>query len=188
MSDNSLMMKGVPSDRKKKFFGEYRKAIGEFRTNGYCLVVFPGSLSANDFIVQYVKRESSGRLRTPKHVHWAVDLLMKLQGNRELTISLIQAIRAQWDLELSLSSNSLEDIEKAVNTTNGAFDLSGYEELNQYGEYEVDFLFILMKLLMIQERTNRPDAFMFGGILDKLIAEPLDIFSIISSAGFRGSI
>ena len=125
MSDNSLMMKGVASDRQKKFFGEYRKAIGEFRTKGYCLIVFPGSLSPNDFIIQYVKRESGGRLRTPKHVHWAVDLLMKLQGNRELTVSLIKEIQAQWDLKLSLSSNSLKDIEKAVNKTNGYFDLSG---------------------------------------------------------------
>ena len=39
---------------------------------------------------------------------------------------------------------------------------------------------------MIQEKTNREDAFMFGKILHSLLKEELDIFAIMSSAGFGG--
>ena len=60
------------------------------------------------------------------------------------------------------------------------------EKLNNYGEYSVEFLIVLMTLLMTQEKTNRNDAYMFGKVLDSLLKEELDIFSIMSAAGFGG--
>ena len=43
-----------------------------------------------------------------------------------------------------------------------------------------------MKLLPVQEKTNRPDAYMFGDIIDELLKDELDIFKIVSTAGFGG--
>ena len=44
--------------------------------NGYKLYVFPGELSENDIRIMY--SEEGKRLRTPKHIHWTVDLLLKI--------------------------------------------------------------------------------------------------------------
>ena len=40
-------------------------------------------------------------------------------------------------------------------------------------------------LLMLQEKTNREDAYMFKNVLDKL-KEHSEIFSIVSTATFNG--
>lgn len=54
------------------------------------------------------------------------------------------------------------------------------------GEYPIDFVLILLLLLMIQEKTNRTDAYMFKQILDELLNDNMDIFSIVSKSTFRG--
>ncbi len=54
------------------------------------------------------------------------------------------------------------------------------------GEYPIDFVLILLLLLMIQEKTNRADAYMFKHILDELLKDNMDIFSIVSTSTFRG--
>lgn len=43
-----------------------------------------------------------------------------------------------------------------------------------------------MKLLAVQEKTNRADAYMFGNIIEELLNTDRDIFKIISTAGFGG--
>jgi hypothetical protein len=47
-------------------------------------------------------------------------------------------------------------------------DINNFKTLNSKGEYSVSFLILLAKLLMVQEKTNRSDAYMFGNILKKL--------------------
>ncbi len=54
------------------------------------------------------------------------------------------------------------------------------------GEYPINFVLILLLLLMIQEKTNRTDAYMFRQILDELLKDNMDIFSIVSTSTFRG--
>ena len=54
------------------------------------------------------------------------------------------------------------------------------------GEYPIDFVLVLILLLMVQEKTNRPDAFMFKKILDELLKEEMDIFTIVGTSTFRG--
>ena len=61
-----------------------------------------------------------------------------------------------------------------------------YKELDKYGEYEVEFLFIVLILMMYEEKTNSHKAHMFNDVLEALLKDELDIFSIISSATFHG--
>lgn len=35
-------------------------------------------------------------------------------------------------------------------------DIAQFEELNKYGEYSVEFIFVVTELIMIQEKTNYP--------------------------------
>lgn len=106
--------------------GKAKTSIIDINYNdNYQIYVFQGKLSPYDIIIKY--SEKGKRIRTPKHIHWVVDSLMKLQGNK-----------------------------------------------------------VLMHLLMYQEKTNREDAYMFGKILTSLLKEEIDIFSIVSIAGYNG--
>ena len=60
--------------------------------------VFEGSRGANpehDIIIKY--QEEGKRLRTPKHIHWVIDLLIKKEHNRELTLEFMKYLREMYD-------------------------------------------------------------------------------------------
>lgn len=156
------------------------RAIVEIEIDQYTVFVFPGTLSKNDFIVRYYKKGT--RIRTPKHIHWVTDILMKMQGNPELCKEFLKEMQEYWIKCKPLNNNSFESIKKLIaENKNNKFDL-----LNQFGEYSMEFVFVLMRLLPVQEKTNRPDAYMFGNILDELLKDEIDIFKIVSTAGFGG--
>jgi len=60
-------------------------------------------------------------------------------------------------------------------------EIKKYEDLGTHGEYSVRFLILLAKLLMIQEKTNMPGAYMFKELLEAL-KKGEDIFKIVSVA------
>lgn len=156
------------------------KAIAEIEIDQYTIFVFPGTLSKNDFIVKYSKQGT--RIRTPKHIHWVTDILMKMQGNPKLCKEFLKEMQEYWIKCKPLNNNSFESIKNLISENkNTEFDL-----LNQFGEYSMEFIFVLMKLLPVQEKTNRPDAYMFGDIIDELLKDEIDIFKIVSTAGFGG--
>ena len=57
-----------------------------FEVNGsYIIGVYQGSLSEFDILIKYRQKlgERWSRIRTPKHIHWAVDVLIKLKEDKE---------------------------------------------------------------------------------------------------------
>lgn len=178
-------MKVVKGTKNKKINGkELTSIVDIFFDNKYTIYVFQGSISENDIIVKY--SEEGKKMRTPKHIHWAVDLLLKLQAEKELTRSFIKEIRNDWEECKPLKNNDEKTLVSLVDNYIEITDISKYKELDNYGEYDVEFLIVLMTLLMTQEKTNREDAYMFGKVLDSLMEDELDIFAIMSASGFGG--
>ena len=62
--------------------------------------------------------------------------------------------------------------------------LSDLLTLNKYGEYDIETLFVLMKLLAFQEKTNRADARVFKTILDYLHNDKMN-YQIINATKFK---
>ena len=164
--------------------GEIKKAILEVVFDRFIIYVFKGTLSQFDILIKY--KENDTRIRTPKHIHWVVDILLKQSKNRELTNDFLKLLQNCWNNCVPLTNNDFETIKNYINRQWELLDFDKYIELNNYGEYPIDFLFVLMNLLSVQEKTNRADAYMFGSIIDELLEDELDIFSIVSTAGFRG--
>lgn len=154
----------------------------------YILGVYPGSLSEFDILLRYRQKEGNdwGNLRTPKHIHWAVDVLIKHYSEPKETDHLLDYLIGVWksttpitdskELEELLDTNTLLSV---VNE-----EAASYPMLADKGEYSVKFLILIAKLLMIQEKTNRNDAYMFGRLLEQLKAHN-DIFKIVSTATFN---
>ncbi len=164
--------------------GEKRKSIIEFDFENYTLYIFKGTLSAFDILIKYKK--DNLRIRTPKHIHWAVDMLIKLQFQKRLSRKFLLEVKAIWNNCRPLQNNDFNTLKELVENGVNDIDIKQYEKLNGCGEYPIDFLFVLMLLLSTQEKTNREDAYMFGNIIDELLEVEYDIFKVVSTAGFTG--
>lgn len=161
-----------------------KQAIIEFVFADYIIYVFQGTLSQFDIVIKY--RKDGKRIRTPKHIHWVVDILMKMQGNEALTKQYLEAIQNCWNTCVPLTSNNFDTLKALIEDGEEEIDIEQYFDLNSFGEYDVEFLYVLMELLAVQEKTNRADAYMFGKIIEELLEADRDIFKIISTAGFGG--
>lgn len=161
-----------------------KQAIIEFVFTNYIIYVFQGTLSQFDIVIKYKK--DGKRIRTPKHIHWVVDILMKMQGNETLTKQYLETIQSCWNTCVPLTNNDYNTLKVLIETGEEEIDIEKYFNLNTFGEYDVEFLYVLMELLAIQEKTNRADAYMFGKIIEELLEADRDIFKIISTAGFGG--
>ena len=66
--------------------------------DGTIVAIYQGFRGENpdlDFIVKY--REPGKRLRTPSHTHWIVDLVVKGEINKELTLSFVNSLITIYD-------------------------------------------------------------------------------------------
>ena len=161
-----------------------KRAIIEYVFENYIIYVFQGDLSQLDIVIKYKK--DGKRIRTPKHIHWVVDILMKMQGNEVLTKRYLIAIQNCWNTCVPLSNNDFATLKTLIENGEEDIELTQFFDLNVFGEYDVEFLYVLMELLAVQEKTNRADAYMFGNIIEELLEADRDIFKIISTAGFGG--
>lgn len=167
-----------------KIEGGTKEAIIEYVFENYIIYVFQGSLSEFDIVIRYKK--DGTRIRTPKHIHWVVDILMKIQGDETLTKDYLCKIQKCWIECKPLKNNNFDTLKDLILDGEKEIDIDKYKSLNKYGEYDVEFLYVLMELLATQEKTNRSDAYMFGNIIEELLEADRDIFKIISTAGFGG--
>lgn len=150
----------------------------------YIIYVFQGNLSQFDIVIKYKK--DGKRIRTSKHIHWVVDILMKMQGNEELSKKYLLSIQNCWNNCVPLSNNGFKTLKTLIEKGEKDIEIKQYFALNSFGEYDVEFLYVLMELLAVQEKTNRADAYMFGKIIEELLEVDRDIFKIVSTAGFDG--
>lgn len=140
-------------------------------------------------LIKYRQLEDGkwSHLRTPKHIHWAVDILIKQHLESNATERLIDALVNLWDNQIQPIRSEEErarifDPQTLLNEVNA--EAPKYIDLAGKGEYSVKFLLLLAKLLMIQEKTNYEGAFMFRNLLEQL-KEHKDIYKIISTATYH---
>lgn len=166
-----------------------RKLLCEIPINGsYILGIYKGTLSDFDILLKYRQKEGGkwSRIRTPKHIHWAVDMLIKHYSEPHETDLLLNSLLNQWEQIVPLESE--DDQEHLLSPdkllADVDYEAKKYNKLAGKGEYSVKFLILIAKLLMVQEKTNRHDAYMFKNLLEKL-KEHRNIFEIVSTATFH---
>ena len=164
--------------------------LKEFSVNGsFYIGIYQGSISSQDIIIRYRQKENGvwSRPRTPKHIHWAVDILIKQYQDNHTTNQLLDFFIDLWDNKISPWQTNAErmafiDPKTLLNDVNR--EAVQYTALAQKGEYSVKFLILLAKLLMAQEKTNNNQAYMFRQLLENL-KNHNNIFEIVSTATHR---
>ena len=148
-------------------------------SDGTDIIIEKGSKiqSKYDFKVRY--KSPGKRTRTPKHIHWVIDLYIKLQHAPSLTMQLID-----YFINITKRLKQSRDFPPVLQF----FNIEIYKKfrlLDNYGEYKVDFLLIVIELIMIQEKTNYPTGTMNLRLLEKFRKDDSDIFSVVSKATFN---
>ena len=158
----------------------------QFPVNDHFVIgIYQGTISKFDMIIKYRQLINGKwqRSRTPKHIHWAVDILIKQNEKPEETNKLIQFLLDYWENVQPIEND--DEREHLLNIDNLKAEVNkeakNFEALANSGEYSVKFLLLLAKLLMFQEKTNTPNAYMFKKLLSQLKDCPC-IFEIISTA------
>ena len=163
--------------------GKEHTAIKEITLgDGTVIGVFAGSRGANpdhDILIKY--QEEGKRLRTPKHIHWVIDLLIKKEHNRKLTLKFMRYLRDMYERVEAFKSK--EDRQKCEFKETTTEKLKQFEDLNKYGEYKVDFIGHLIELMIKMEKNTPPEkpARVFKELMDAMIQEK-EIFVIVSKA------
>lgn len=169
--------------------GKRLPLLTQFPVNDHFQIgVYQGTISKFDMIVRYKQLIDNKwtRARTPKHIHWAVDILIKQHEDPEATNRFLDFLLTHWNTVSPLLSEAERtkalDTETLLEQVNK--EALKYPELAEKGEYSIKFLILLAKLLMLQEKTNYPDAYMFKTLLEQLKAHK-DIYQIVSTATHR---
>ena len=170
-----------------------KNPLAIFPDNGrYILAVYEGRLSEFDLLLKYRQKDEttkSGwtRIRTPKHIHWAVDVILKMHSDEDRTKEFLNFLIKLWSEQIKPLKTE-EDRTNLLNVdhllSEVALEAINYESLSDKGEYSIKFLILVARLLMIQEKTNMEDAFMFKNLLDDL-SKGKDIFRMVSTATHR---
>ncbi len=127
-------------------------AIKEIKLGDVVIGIFEGDRGYDkdrDILIRY--KEGKKRIRTPKHIHWVIDLLVKKEHNRELTLKFMSYLRGIYDKVESFKSK--EDRKNCEFKETTQEKLKPFEELNKYGEYKVDFIGHLIELMIKMEKN-----------------------------------
>jgi hypothetical protein len=159
--------------------------LKEFKiNNSYIIGVYQGSISDLDMLIKYRQKSDNkwSYLRTPKHIHWTVDILIKMYNDRESLSSFVSFLEDIWDSVTQHTTNeSRRDFLSRELQSENQEIIEGFQRFNSHGEYSIRFLLVLAKLLMQQEKNNLSSAYMFKNLLEKLKSGE-DLFSILSVA------
>lgn len=166
--------------------GQRLHLLTQFHVNDHFQIgVYEGTLSEFDIVIKYKQLiEGEWTLpRTPKHIHWAVDILIKQHAEPEETNNFLGFLLDYWENVTPFMST--EERADALNVEHLMAEVdreaSQYREMARVGEYSVKFLILLAKLLMKQEKTNNHEAYMFRRLLEQL-REHSNIFGVVSTA------
>lgn len=163
------------------------RAFKEFPLdNGTVIGVFQGSYGDTpdlDIIIKY--QEKGKRVRTPKHIHWAIDILIKKEHKPELTKEFVKYLLNVYANTKPFKTK--EEQRRCEIKFTKHEKLKHFEPLDDFGEYPVEFIGHIVELMTIEEKTGHHQAHIFKDVLDAIYNDA-DIFSIVSKATFRGKL
>ena len=130
--------------------------------DGNIVAIYQGSRGQYpnlDFIVKY--RKEGIRLRTPSHTHWIIDLVIKGEIEKELTLELVEDFIQIYD---TITPFDKEEDRNSYQLVYPQKMTEKYQKLNQVGSLSVEMLVTFVELFsMCEKRTE--GAFMFRNML-----------------------
>lgn len=185
----------IPLPKIRKYRGLDRTPKYYYKiTDKFIVSVSSGSLSEYDIIARYWQYDFGTstwrKSRQPKHIHWAVDLLIKNEYDRNVVSIFIKQLITDWqNTEIIKHISTAEDLSAFLDPEELLkyvfVEADRYSAFDIHGEYPMELLILLSRLLMTQERTNREDAYMFKNLIDSFDKTYVDFYDVVDIATFR---
>jgi len=142
-----------------------------------------------DIIIKYQELDFDNvhaNIHLLNHMHIAVDLLIKKREDMVLTDNVLDFLIQHYaDIKGLSNFDDVNNVFYMDNLLGGCQEIIQQSALlNDKGEYSVKFLVLLIKLLMIQEKTNYPESKSLQGLLGQLRNNPT-IWDVVSKANYR---
>ncbi len=131
-------------------------------SDGHVIALYQGSRGQYpelDFIVKYKK--NGIRLRTPSHTHWIVDLVIKGEYNKKLTLELIEDFIEIYDKIEPFNTKEEREKYNLVYTKNIK---NKYKDMESKGNLSIEMLTSFIELFSICEKRTK-GSFMFKNLL-----------------------
>ncbi|MEW6222695.1 MAG: hypothetical protein AB1476_05255 [Candidatus Hadarchaeota archaeon] len=109
--------------------------------------------------------------------------MIKKEHRKQLTMEFIKYLLEMYD-RLEPFKNKAGQQKCEIKFTSPK-NLGKFKELDNYGQYSIEFIGNVIELLSIEEKTGFEGAFMFKSVLTALL-ETEDIFAIVSAATQTG--
>ncbi len=167
---------------KKRGVEEYYPPLKYYKTDDKTLVaIYQGFRGGNpelDFIVKY--KEEGGRLRTPSHTHWVVDLLVKCDTQKDTVRNYINDMIGMYDTIQPF--NSVEERDGYDTQYVNEHLNKKYSNLSNSGYYTIETLTTFIELFSKCEKQTE-GAFMFRnlmGLVKDYTEGKKDFYQVIS--------
>jgi len=161
------------------------------------LCITKWKLSEFDIKVNYKDLSDSKYRKTPKHIHWIFDIMIKKEHKPGCIKLFAKFLLEKWEeLDSEFCSNelkklhnkekSLEDLFKKIKEDiENLKKLEDFEEINNFWYFPFEFLALFWYLMILQEKNNRSDAYMFKRMLEGVINDEYNPYKIISIATWK---
>lgn len=155
------------------------------------LCITKWNLSNYDIKVNYKDLNDSDFWKTPKHIHWIFDIMIKKEHKPEEVKLFMNFLLNKWNnLNSEFCSSELIKLHNREKTLESLFndiqnDISTFTESNDYWYFPNDFLILFWYLMVLQEKNNRNDAYMFKNMLEWVINDEYNPYKIISIATWK---
>lgn len=150
--------------------------------NKYIIAIYQGSRGERpelDFRIayrEYTNNDKRTQIRQFRHMHLAVDLLIKKQNDKKLITKFIQHMLSLYDKIPPLKTKE----EQTALLNNIHFD-----EFNKFANIPtIEFSYYIIYLLIVAEKTSCATAHVFKKLLEKLTTD--DFYGIVSTATNNG--
>lgn len=157
------------------------------------LCVTKWNLSEFDVKVNYKDLLDSEYRKTPKHIHWIFDIMIKKEHKKEEIKSFVNFLLKKWQmLDSIFCSNELKSLHKWEKSLIDLFneikkDLNNFEKIDNYWYFSKDFLGLFWYLMILQEKNNNSNAYMFKNMLEWVLNDEYNPYKIISIATWKYS-
>lgn len=137
-------------------------------SDGTLLGIFQGDRGDNpelDFVLRFLSSGARSRLRTPKNIHWVVDLLIRGKHKHDEAKALVEAL-----IDCYENSKRFTSVRARSNFVPQAAQRIArkFAHLDEEGLMPVDFVAHLVELFSICEKASPRDRKMFRDLLDIL--------------------
>lgn len=164
--------------------------IAEIKFDYASIYVLEGSKGKKPELDLFIKysdcknKKSELKFVAPKHVHWAMDFVIKKEHNSGKLYKFVKILikkYLQFEKNNPLTERNFKQIKSLID--NNIFEKRDkFISLDRYGRYKTEFIYYLLILIAVNELNSADNPYMFIKTLKTIVDKEKDFTEVIDIA------